>query len=100
MVGKTIVHYRALEEIGESGMRVVYKARDTRLDRFAAIKVLLPEKAAGRECKTRFVQEAKAASALNQLNAVVICAGAQGDGPAREASSRLAASTITWEELP
>jgi serine/threonine-protein kinase len=55
---------------------VVYKARDTRLDRFVAIKVLPPEKAAGRQCKTRCVQEAKDTSTLNQLNVVVICAGA------------------------
>ena len=57
MVGQTISHYRIEEKLGEGGMGVVYKARDTRLD-----KVADPER------KRRFVQEAKAASALNHPN--------------------------------
>ena len=63
MVGKTISHYCILEKLGEGGMGVVYKARDTRLDRFVAIKVLPAEKVADPERKKRFVQEAKTASA-------------------------------------
>jgi eukaryotic-like serine/threonine-protein kinase len=51
---------------------VVYKARDTHLDRFVAIKVLPPEKVADPSRKARFVQEAKAASALNHPNIVVL----------------------------
>ena len=72
MIGKTLGHYQLLEKLGEGGMGVVYKARDTRLDRFVAIKVLPPEKVADPERKRRFIQEAKAASALNHPNIVHI----------------------------
>ena len=54
MVGRTISHYEIIEKLGEGGMGVVYKARDTHLDRFVAIKVLPPEKVADAERKRRF----------------------------------------------
>jgi Tol biopolymer transport system component/tRNA A-37 threonylcarbamoyl transferase component Bud32 len=70
--GQTLLHYRILEKIGEGGMGVVYKALDTHLDRHVAIKVLPPDKVADAERRQRFVQEAKAASALNHPNIVVV----------------------------
>jgi serine/threonine protein kinase len=80
MIGRTILHYQIVETLGRGGMGVVYKARDTHLDRFVAIKVLPPEKVADPERKRRFVQEAKAASALNHPNIVHIYDIAEADG--------------------
>ncbi len=72
MIGRTIAHYEILETLGQGGMGFVYKARDTQLDRLVAIKVLTPDTMANAERKQRFVQEAKAASALNHPNIVTI----------------------------
>ncbi|MCP5116282.1 MAG: serine/threonine protein kinase, partial [bacterium] len=72
MVGTRIAHFKILEKLGEGGMGVVYKARDTHLDRLVAIKVLPPEKVASPERKRRFVQEAKSASALNRPNIITV----------------------------
>src|SRR3974377_1277160 len=72
MIGYKVSHYQILERLGEGGMGVVYRARDTHLDRFVAIKVLPPEKVADPERKRRFVQEAKAASALSHPNIIHI----------------------------
>jgi eukaryotic-like serine/threonine-protein kinase len=79
MIGRTILHYQIVETLGRGGMGVVYKAIDTHLDRFVAIKVLPPEKVADPERKRRFVQEAKAASALNHPNIVHIYDIAEAD---------------------
>ncbi len=80
MIGRTIAHFEVLEKLGEGGMGVVYKARDKHLDRFVAFKVLQPEAVANPERRRRFVQEAKAASALNHPNIVHIYDIDEADG--------------------
>src|SRR4051812_45123557 len=72
MTGQTFDHYRIESQIGQGGMGVVYKARDTHLERDVAIKVLPGDKTADAARKRRFVQEARAASALNHPNIVTI----------------------------
>jgi eukaryotic-like serine/threonine-protein kinase len=72
LFGQSLSHYQILSRLGEGGMGIVYKARDTHLDRFVAIKVLPPELVADPDRKRRFVQEAKAASALNHPNIITI----------------------------
>jgi len=80
MVGKVLAQYQICEKLGEGGMGVVWKARDTHLDRFVALKTLPAEKLADPERKRRSVQEAKAASALNHANIVHIYDIAEADG--------------------
>ncbi len=70
--GKIVSHYEILEEIGAGGMGVVYKARDLRLDRLVAVKMLAPDKLGDPGQQERFVREAKTASALNHPNIVTI----------------------------
>ena len=80
MIGRHLGHYEILAKLGEGGMGVVYKARDTHLDRFVAIKVLPRESLADPELKRRFTQEAKAASALNHPAIVTIHDITHADG--------------------
>jgi eukaryotic-like serine/threonine-protein kinase len=68
MVGKTILHYRILKEIGKGGMGVVYKAEDTKLNRTVAIKALSADLVGDETARTRFLREARAASAIDHPN--------------------------------
>jgi eukaryotic-like serine/threonine-protein kinase len=68
MVGKTILHYRISKEIGKGGMGVVYKAEDTKLHRTVAIKALAADLVGDEKARTRFLREARAASAIDHPN--------------------------------
>jgi len=72
MIGRTFSHYTVLQKLGAGGMGEIYKAQDTRLNRFVAMKVLSTANAGDVERRRRFVQEAQAASALNHPNIITI----------------------------
>ena len=72
MTGRTISHYTVLEKLGAGGMGEIYKAQDTRLNRFVAIKALSTGSSGDPERRRRFIQEAQAASALNHPNIITI----------------------------
>lgn len=108
MIGTTISNYRILEKVGEGGMGVVFKAQDTRLGRMVALKFLPPDVDEFASATQRFLNEARAASALNHPNVATLYDVGDHDGrryivmefvEGESLKARLTSSRLTIDEV-
>ena len=100
MIGRRFAHFEIVELLGEGGMGAVYRARDRHLERDVALKLLLPEATGRPDLRRRFVQEAKAASALNHPNIIHVYDVDEVDGELFIAMEYVAGQTLDRKIAP